>query len=1016
MSLSNICIKRPVFATVMTLILVLVGLVYFFNLPVRHYPAVDRPIISVKTDYEGASPEIIEGRVTKPIENALFGIEGIDFMTSDSRAEQSVVKIFFNVDRPLDNAANDVRDRLSRVRRQLPDGAQAPTIQKADADSEPIIMLVFSSENIPIEEITDFVDRNVKSEMEAIPGVASVDLFGQQDKVVHIWLDPQKMASYQITVQDVINALKKQNVNLPAGRITTGDREYYINTIANLKSAEEFNGINIKFHEGFLVRLADLGRVEFSAQEERSKIFYNGRRAVALGIVKKSVGNPLEIAKSLRKIMPKVQATLPAGVQGEIATDSTVFIKKSIDEVYKTILEATLFVLIVIALFLWSLRASLIPLVTIPVSLIATFTLLSLFGFTINSLTLLAMVLAIGLVVDDAIVVMENVHRYIEKGYSPIKAAVIGTKEISMAVVAMTLTLAAVYAPIALIPGFTGKLFIEFALTLAGAVIISGFTALTLSPMMCSRLLKPHNPNAPRTINDRFLSKLETGYSSALTLLLGKRLFVLIVGLSVSLGGVFIGKFALDSELAPKEDKGMIFGRGLAPQSATLDYVSRYMEQVDAVIASSPEVENRLVIVDAQRPYSRNILKPFSDRKKSSTKIVEDLKPLLENIAGIRAYASVGGSLIGASGQSDDSLEFVIQTTQSYEDLAKVGADIERKMHQSKKFLFIQHDIGIETQDYAVRINRDKAATLGVELATIGETLDALVKGKVATQFRLDTEEYKVITEIEGAIRQSPEDLNNIYVRGHKDTQVPLGNLITIERRSMPVERHHYNKLRSVSVTAKLRPGVSTGEAVDFVSAFKNDLPDHIRTSFTGQTKRFIDSKNTIYFIFGLAILFIYLVMSAQFESFKDPFIIILSVPLSIAGALFTLWVVGGTLNIYSQIGLVTLIGLITKHGILIVDFANSRFEQTQDLVASVVEASKARLRPILMTTAAMVLGALPLAIASGAGAESRQQIGWVIVGGMLFGTLFTLFVLPAVYTLFPRKPQRFLSDEEMSV
>lgn len=988
----------------MTLILVLIGLVYFNNLSVRHYPAVDRPIISIKTQYEGASPEIIEGRVTKPIENALFGIEGIDFMTSDSRAEESVVKIFFDPNRNLDDAANDVRDRLSRIRREMPENAQQSTIQKSDSDSEPIIMVVFSSDTVPLEDITDYVEKDVKSEFEALPGVASVEIFGQQNKVVHIWLDPQKLASYQTSVIDVTQALKKQNINVPAGRITAGDREYYVNTIATLKSANEFNQIVVHNKDGYLVRLSDVGRVEFSAQEERSKVFFNGRRAVGLGIAKKSVGNPLEISSKLKELFPKIESTLPKGIKAEVASDSTIFIKKSIDEVYKTIGEATIFVLIVIGLFLWSLRASLIPLVTIPVSLITTFALIYLMGFTINSLTLLAMVLAIGLVVDDAIVVMENVHRYISQGMHPMQAAMKGTKEISMAVVAMTLTLVAVYAPIAMIPGFIGKLFIEFALTLAGAVLVSGFVALTLSPMMCSRLLKPHVHREKQAPNDRFLNWLETTYERSLRVVIKHRIVMLMVGAILTLGGYVTSQY-IDKELAPREDKGMVIGNGLPPQSVTLDYVNRYMEQVDAIMALQPEIINRLVITDPVRPYSKNMLVDWKKRKRSSTDITKALKPYLDEIAGIRASASIGGSLISGGNVSDDTLEFVIQTTQSYEDLDRVGHTIEQKLHQSQLFTIIQHDIGIETQDYAVYVNRDKAAALGVDVSLVGETLDALIKGKVATHLRLDTEEYKVITEVTAANRQSALDLSGIYVKGFKDAQIPLANLITVERRSMPVERHHYNKLRSITVSAKLREGISMGTAVDFIQKdVQKDVPDHIRTSFTGQTKQFLESKDTVLYLFVLALLFIYLVMSAQFESFKDPLIILLSVPLSITGALVTLKLTGGTLNIYSQIGLVTLIGLITKHGILIVDFANTKFDEGLDLANAAVEAAKLRLRPILMTTAAMVLGALPLAIATGPGSESRQQIGWVIVGGMFFGTLFTLFVLPAVYTFFHRK------------
>ncbi len=1055
MKLPVICIRRPVLTIVMMLVLVIVGAVSYTHLSLRHYPHVEKPVISVTTIYEGASPQIIESRVTKILESGLAGIEGVHFMTSVSEGESSRINIHFQSDRDIDAAASDVRDRISRVKTRLPEGAKDSTIKKSDADAQPILYLALydKSEDHNTAELYDYVHHYLENELEALGGVAAVDVFGSGGHVMHVWLDPVKMASYRVTTQDVSAALKRQNVHIPAGRLVGNDREFMVTTSATLKSPDAFNNVIIHRERDHLVKLKDVGYAEFSPAEERNAAYYNDRPAIAIGLVKKSISNPLEIGEELKKLLPEIRKNLPHGMELEIAYDKTVFIKKSLDEVQDTFFEATIFVFFVILIFLWSFRATLIPLVTIPVSIITTCTLLYIFGFTLNTLTLLAIVLAIGLVVDDAIVMMENIHRYIEKGLSPMEAALKGSQEISFAIIAMTLTLAAVYAPIALSQGMVGKLFTEFALTLAGAVIVSGFVALTLSPMMCSRILRAHGTASNgimfrgrfagelSAIKDSlsrslkvldfniYYGKFEAWFQTILNKAMDKRTIVLSLGLGLFVAGLWIGIKGLPSELSPSEDQGVIFTNAMIPQGATIPYIKKYMDDVGDVMKEVPEVQSRLSIISAPNPMSWNILKPWEERKRSSRAIIDTIRQKLREIPGIHAYASPGGSLIASGGKSEDSVQFVLQTTREQSELDGASEILQSALQKSKIFPYLNTDRGDDTQEYIVDINRDKAGLLGVDISSIGETFDTFISGRRVTDFKRNSEQFDVIASVRSPEKRSPDDLSNMFVRGgeHKnnETIIPMANIVTIKREVIPIQINHYNQLRSVTLSGDLAEGVSLGRAVEtFELLSKQILPEGIRTEFAGETKQYIEARYTIYLIFGLALIFIYLVMAAQFESFLDPFIIMFSVPLSLAGALITLKLVsmvGGiiswmnitttfnfytSINIYSQIGLITLIGLITKHGILIVEFANQIRDEdpTISRIQAAINATMLRLRPILMTTAAMVLGAIPLTISSGAGAVGRSQLGWVIFGGMTIGTIFTLFIVPIVYTLISKK------------
>ncbi len=1011
MKISDLCIKRPVFATVLSLVIMLLGIVSYTRLPVREYPKIDEPVVTVGTTYRGASAEIIESQVTKPLEDSLAGIEGVEVITSISRAENSQISVRFKLERAPDSAASDVRDRVSRVRNKLPDAVDEPVIAKVEADANPVIWIAFSSDKHSALEVTDVATRIVKPRLQTLPGAADVRVFGDRKFAMRIWLDKQRLAAYQLTPADVEDALRKQNVEVPAGRIESREREFSVVANTDLKTPEEFGAVIVKTVNGYPVRVRDLGRVAIGAAEERSAVRFKGRSAVALGVIKQATANPLELSKALRAELPKITSELPEGMSANLSYDSSVFIDRSIESVFKTIGEAILLVLAIIFFFLRNLRATLIPLVTIPVSLVGAFGIMFALGFTINTLTLLALVLAIGLVVDDAIVVLENIYRHIEEGMPRMLAAQQGAKEIGFAVVAMTLTLAAVYAPVAFMTGRTGKLFIEFALTLAGAVLVSGFVALTLSPMMCSLLLKHEEQHGKAfLLVEGFLKRLNFGYKRVLTAALDHRWVVLVGFVAVAAScGVLLK--ALKSELAPVEDRGIIFGMFVGPEGATLDYTERYARQIEAIYSQTKDAE-RYFVVAGNPTVSQGIsilgLTDWNDRTRRSPEIAKELFPKFGAIPGVMAFPITPPSL----GQSprERPLNFVVVTAAPYEELQKVTGQILAEVAKNPQLINVDTDLKLNKPELAVNVRRDKAADMGVPVDTIGRTLETFLGGRQVTRFKRDGEQYDVIVQVAEAERRNPDDIRDIYVRGREGSMISLENLIDVKETISPRELNHFGQRRAVTITANLAPGYTLGEAMNFMDGVANQvLKPGYAADYNGQSREFRQSSSSLAFTFGLALAFIYLVLAAQFESFRDPFIIMLTVPLSMAGALLALWLAGGTLNVYSQIGLVTLVGLITKHGILIVEFANQLQEKGMALKEAVIESAFLRLRPILMTTGAMVLGAVPLALATGAGAESRQQIGWVIVGGLLLGTFFTLFVVPTVYSILAAKKENAL-------
>ncbi len=1006
MTLSELSIKRPVFATVMSLVLVLVGLVSYERLSVREYPAIDPPVITVETTYPGASAPIVETQVTQVLEDSLAGIEGIDFITSISRQESSQITVTFKLDRNQDYAAADVRDRVGRVRGRLPQEIEEPIIQKREADAQPVLFIAFYSEEHSALEITDYADRYVKDQLQTLTGVAEVRLFGDRRYSMRIWLDPERLAAFQLTPQDIEAALRRQNVEVPSGRIESLQREFTVLAETDLRTPEQFNDLIIKETNGYLVRLREVGYAELGALDERRIVRFNGQPAIALGVVKQATANPLEVSEAVRQVLPSITNTLPAGMQARVAHDKSVFIAESIKNVYRTIGEAVILVIFIIFLFLRSIRATLIPLVTIPVSLIGAFALMLALGFSINTLTLLALVLAIGLVVDDAIVMLENIYRHVEAGMSPVKAALVGSREISFAVIAMTVTLAAVYAPIGFMTGLTGRLFTEFAWTLAGAVIVSGFVALTLSPMMCSKLLKhSDNHNLFYRVIERCLNGISWVYRMILHGALAARPLVLLIGLGVAGASYFLFD-SLKSELAPLEDQGTIITVFRAPEGATIDYTDAYGKQIEEIALKVPEAD-RVFLVSGNPTVSqgRMILRviPWDERERTQQEIARSIAPEIVAVPGVVAFPSNPPSL----GQHSRSkpVNFVIQTSRPYSELQEMVDALLVKAQDYPGLVDIDSDLKLNSPQLDISVDREKAASMGVEIDTLGRTLETMLGGRQVTRFKQDGEQYDVVVKIADVDRRNPDDMRRIYVRGTDDSMIPLSNLITIKETVAPKELNHFNQLRAATVTAQLAPGYTLSDALVFLEqAAAETLPTTAYIEYAGESREFRAARASMFLTFLLALAFIYLVLAAQFESFTDPFIIMLTVPLSITGALLALWWSGGTLNIYSQVGLVTLIGLITKHGILIVEFANQLRAKGQPMRDAVIEAATHRLRPILMTPGAMVLGAVPLAIASGAGAESRQDIGWVIVGGLLVGTFFTLFVIPVVYSYLSRR------------
>jgi multidrug efflux pump len=1014
MVLSDVSIRRPVLATVMSLLIVLMGYLSYTRMPVREYPNIDPPVVSVRTVYKGATAQVMESAVTQPLEDSLSGIEGIKTIKSQSREEVSQITITFVTSREIDGAANDVRDRVARVRKNIPAAADNPVVSKIEADAQPIVWVALTSGQHTPMEMTDFADRYLTDPLKAIPGVASVIIGGERKYSMRVWLDRERLAAQGLTAQDVEDALKRQNLDSPGGRIESTQREFTVQARTDLVSPEEFNNMIIKEVNGYPIRLRDVGRAAPGPYENRKIVRVRGEEALGLGVVKQSTANTLEVADAVKELLPRLESTLQPGMKMWVAVDTSQFIQASVDSVMETIYVALALVVLVIFFFLREFRATIIPAVTIPVSIIGHFTFLKVLGFSINTLTLLGVVLSIGLVVDDAIVVLENVHRHIEEGMKPFKAALIGSKEIGFAVIAMTITLAAVFTPLSFAEGNVGKLMTEFALTVATSVIVSGFVALSLVPMMCSKFLR-HDHSWLYHKTEPFFAGMVNVYRSMLSWTLRHRWVIGIVFFA-TIGAMVWLVSQLKDELSPEEDRSMFLAFVIAPEGSSMSYTDGYMRAVEEMTKGVPEIHTMFAVVapGLDRPNPVNlgvafaVLKPWAERERSQQAITKELGPkLFGGLPGALSFTKA----LPALGQPlfAKSVEYVIYGT-TYEDLQMKVGKMMGKLREYPGITALDTDLKLNKPQLSVKIDRDKASALGVSMDTIGHTLETLLGGFDVTRYKHEGKQYDVVVQMEDDKRRQPSDLTAIYVRGSDGTLHQLSNLVSLQETVGPKELNHFNKLRAAVINGEPAPGYTLGQVLDHMDQLvKSELGPETRTDLDNISREFRESGSQLIVTFGLALLVIYLVLAAQFESFIGPLVIMFTVPLAITGAALVMYINaklghGGTLNVYSKVGLVMLVGLITKHGILIVEFANQLRERGMGRIEAVTEAATLRLRPILMTTAAMVLGAVPLALAHGAGAESRQAIGWVVVGGLTLGTLLTLFVIPTVYSVLVRK------------
>lgn len=1012
MILSDISIRRPVVTLVATLVILLVGLLSFGRLPVREYPNIDPPVISVVTQYRGAAPEVVESRITKVLEDQLSTLEDLRIMRSVSREQTSLITLEFGVGRDVDAAANDVRDRIGRVRSQLPLDVQDPRVEKQEADANPFMRIVFLSESLGMLELTDFVDRTVRQRLQTLPGVGNIELRGLS-YAMRIWLDPAKMAAHGVTNADVERALRQQNVDIPGGRIESSAREFPIRVEGDLTEAFEFENLIVAVRGQHQVKLLDIGRVELGSSDYRVQGRFKGVLSASIGVVRQSQANLLEVASAVRQEIDKLRPLLPEGVRIETAIDESLFVERSVREVYRTIIEAVILVVAVIFLFLRDWRSTVIPLFAIPVSLIGTFAVMLVLGFTINLLTLLAMVLAVGLVVDDAIVVLENVYRRIEQGESPVRAAIFGSREVAFAVIATTLVLGGVFLPVAFQSGQTGRLFYEFAITLAVAVGISSFVALSLTPMVCSRLLKGRIPGAGHgwlyEKTEPLFVAVNRAYAKALNASLVHGWATAAVSAALLGGGIWAYP-QLQRELVPTEDRGLFRGFFNGPQGATPEYVRAYGRDIEAVLASVPEIEKYFFITgvgSGNQAFFVGFLKPWEDRERTTQEVMAEVNRSLARevtggLARVTPVRPIGARGLGAG----DSFVFVLRGT-DFEKLQELANTLTQRMRESGVFQQPRVEPSPTKPQIDVEVDRARAADLEVPVSEVASALETLFGGRRVTEFKKNSQTYDVILQMEDADRATPSALAQVYVRSQTGKLVQLSNLVRLVERTVPENYPHLDRLRAVNVSTSLVPGKTVGDGVETMKALTADLiPAGYDYVFDGETREFLESGRDTLFLFGLALLFTFLILAAQFESWIHPITIFTGVAMAVSAGILVLYVsrfwmdggIGLTNNLFSQFGLIMLIGLISKNGILIVEFANQLQVQGKSAGEAVREASILRFRPILMTAISTVFGAMPLALASGAGAETRNPLGAVVVGGLAISTLFTLFLVPAAY------------------
>ncbi|MCD9504469.1 multidrug efflux RND transporter permease subunit [Photobacterium phosphoreum] len=1002
MRFTDIFIRRPVLAISISLMIALLGLQAIFKMQVRQYPDMTNTVVTVSTAYYGASADLIQGFITQPLEQAIAQADNIDYITAQSTMGMSTITVQMKLNTNPNAALADILAKVNSVRAQLPKETQDPTISLSTGGGTGVLYLGFTSKTLSSSQITDYIERVVKPQLFTVGGVAKVDMYGGVPFALRVWLDPQKMAAFNLSASDVTQVLQANNYQSAVGQVNNDFVLYNGSANTQANSPESLEKLVVSSTNGQVIRLGDIAKVTLSRSSDSYRATANGQEAVVGAIEAAPSANPINIAKDVRELLPTIERNMPSTIKMTVMYDSTIAINDSINEVIKTILEAALIVLIVIALFIGSLRSVIIPIITIPLSLIGVALVMQLFGFSWNLMTLLALVLAIGLVVDDAIVVLENVERHIKLGQTPFRAAIIGTREIAVPVISMTIALGAVYAPIALMGGLTGSLFKEFALTLAGAVFISGIIALTLSPVMCATFLKENEaPNKFELMVHGFLDRLTLRYEKMLAGIMQMRAVVIVFALCACASLPLLFKF-IPSELAPAEDNGVVVFMGTAPANANLDFIQDTMDQVNKVLTAQKSVEYAQIlsgIPSANQAFGLATLKPWSQRDQSQTEVANEVTEKIKNIPQMAVTAFQMPSLPGAG--SGLPVQFVITTPNNFKSLYQVAAEMLTKVKDNPMFVYSDLDLKYDSATMNIDIDKDKAGAYGVTMQAIGNTLSTMLAGGDINRVDILGRSYKVIPQVERKDRFNPKDLNNYYVKTNSGDLIPLGSLVTIKVTPAPPTLPSFNQQNAATIGAVLAPGTSIGEAVNWLNTESAKvLPKGYGHDYLGESRQYVTEGNALYATFGLALAIIFLVLAIQFESLRDPLVILVSVPLAICGALIALAWGATTLNIYSQIGLITLIGLITKHGILICEVAKEeQLYHGKNRMEAVMEAAKIRLRPILMTTCAMIAGLVPLLYASGAGAASRFSIGIVIVAGLSIGTLFTLFVLPVIYT-----------------
>lgn len=1002
MRFTDIFIKRPILAISISFLIALLGVQAVFKMQVREYPEMTNTVVTVSTSYYGASADLIQGFITQPLEQAIAQADNIDFMTSSTQLGSSTITAYMKLNTNPNAALSDILAKVNSVRSQLPKESEDPSVTMSTGSTTAVLYIGFTSPELNASQITDYLERVIKPQLFTVGGVSKVDMYGGTKYALRVWLDPAKMAAFNLTAADVMSVLNSNNYQSATGQATGYFTLYNGNAETQVNTTEELERLVVATRDGKVIRLADIAKVSLEKSHDTYRATANGREAVVLAINAAPTANPINIAHDVLEMLPSLKSNMPSTMEANVLYDSTVAINESISEVIKTIAEAAAIVLVVITLFLGSFRAVIIPIITIPLSLIGVVMVMQMFGFSINLMTLLAMVLAIGLVVDDAIVVLENVDRHVKEGEEPFRAAIIGTREIAVPVIAMTVTLAAVYAPIALMGGITGSLFKEFALTLAGAVFVSGIIALTLSPMMCAKMLKANEePGKFESKVHHLLDRMTVRYDAMLHAVMQKRIVVVLFAVIVFASLPMLFKF-IPSELAPNEDKGVMAVLGTAPSNVNLDYIQGTMEQVNKVLDEQPEVAFSQVfsgMFNANQAFGIASMVPWSQREASQKEVLERVGKLVENVPGMSITTFQFPELPGAS--SGLPIQFVITTPNNFESLYQVASEILTAAQGSGRFVYSELDLQYDSATMKIKIDKDKAGAYGITMQDIGITLGTMMSDGYVNRIDLDGRSYEVIPQVERKYRLNPESIKGYYVRAADGQSIPLGSLISIEVVGEPRALPHFNQLNSATIGAVLMPGTTMGNAIAWLDATASEkLPQGYRYDYMGEARQFMTEGSALYATFALALAIIFLVLAIQFESARDPLVIMVSVPLAISGALIALAWGAATMNIYSQVGLITLVGLITKHGILICEVAKEeQLLHGRNRMEAVMAAAKVRLRPILMTTAAMIAGLIPLLYATGAGAAQRFSIGIVIVAGLAIGTLFTLFVLPVIYT-----------------